>query len=77
MKWLATFEFGDKKTAVTRRTFCTTCNLAEAAIRKLQSMEQSHHADQVTWRGDLVRSEPPLLHVAPFLCQAGRDWAWN
>jgi L-alanine-DL-glutamate epimerase-like enolase superfamily enzyme len=38
-----------------------------AAVRNLHIMELPYHADQVTWRWDLVRSERPLIEGGMFV----------
>ena len=42
-----------------------------AAVRNLNSMELPHHADQVAWRWDLVRSSEPLIDAGRFVVPRG------
>ena len=42
-----------------------------AAVRNLHSMELPHHADQVAWRWDLVRSPAPLIDGGRFVVPRG------
>jgi L-alanine-DL-glutamate epimerase-like enolase superfamily enzyme len=38
-----------------------------AAVRNLHIMELPYHADQITWRWDLVQSERPLIEAGMFV----------
>lgn len=42
-----------------------------ATVRNLHIMELPYHADQVTWRWDLVRTEEPLIQDGAFVLPEG------